>query len=161
MAAPPDPPCTITPLTVPTLPAVPACASPLPAAAANSQRAPAACLRNAVPAARVLTEHIDGQGELLPCTRIGAGPASHACLHALPIPIISLTTSTFSAPQVTRKRGRARAQGAGPRFRALRCIFLGVQGLCDSRRCALAFARAIACVVAVGRPSCARPSARV
>ena len=38
--------------------------------------------------------------------------------------------------QVTRNRGRARLQRAGPCFRANRRVLLGVQGLCGSHRCA-------------------------
>ena len=45
---PPAPPCTTSPPGVPTLPAAPACALPLPVAAANSQRPPAAHRRSDV-----------------------------------------------------------------------------------------------------------------
>ena len=38
--------------------------------------------------------------------------------------------------QVTRNRGRARPQRAGPCFRANRRVLLGVQGRCGSHRCA-------------------------
>ena len=79
----------------------------------------------------------------------------------LPRPLLLLQV------QVTRKRGRARPQGAGPRFRGIWRVFLGARGLCGSNRCARAcsFYRVRGCVLqpalldgATAMRSCVRPT---
>ena len=110
-------------------------ASPLPVAAANSQRPPSAHpqidMRTcSLRAADVVSELVVNIGH-----SFAPNPARTFPRMPCPTLIPSLTTSTFSA-QVTRNRGRASSSASGPRVRAFRRVFLGVQGLCGSHRCA-------------------------
>ena len=113
--------------------------SPLPVTAANSQRPPAAhpqidmrtCSLRAADVVSVLVVNIGHSLALNPARTLPRMPRCMPCPTLIP----SLTTSTFSA-QVTRNRGRASSSASGPRVRAFRRVFLGVQGLCGSHRCA-------------------------
>ena len=107
MAAPPAPPCTTSPPGVPTLPVAPACASPLPVAAANSQRPPAAHMQIDVRHALRRTEAVRVLVVKVSCSLAPNPARTFPCMRLfMPCPTLipSLATSTFSAPGHTESR---------------------------------------------------------